>query len=77
MFTATNLPAAASFKHINPARAAVGLPIDDVSKKIYFVDDENNSPQAAVFIHARGEDRMTSYGDFTILSDDCYESMAN
>ena len=74
---ATNLPAAASFKHVSPAGAAVGLPLDDVLKKIYFVDDENISPQAAAYIRARGADRMSSYGDFAILSDECDESTAN
>lgn len=75
--TATNLPAAASFKHVSPAGAAAGLPLDDVLKKIYFVDDENISPQAAAYIRARGADRMSSYGDFAILSDECDESTAN
>ena len=74
---ATNLPAAASFKHVSPAGAAVGLPLDDVLKKIYFVDNENISPQAAAYIRARGADRMSSYGDFAILSDECDESTAN
>ena len=74
---AVNLPAAASFKHVSPAGAAVGLPLDEVLKKIYFVDDENISPQAAAYIRARGADRMSSYGDFAILSDECDESTAN
>lgn len=74
---ATNLPAAASFKHVSPAGAAVGLPLDDVLKKIYFVGEENISPQAAAYIRARGADRMSSYGDFAILSDECDESTAN
>ena len=72
---ATNLPAAASFKHVSPAGAAVGLPLDDVLKKIYFADEEL-SPQAAAYVRARGADRMSSYGDFAILSDECDESIA-
>ena len=74
---ATNLPAAASFKHVSPAGAAVGLPLNDVLKKIYFVEEENISAQAAAYIRARGADRMSSYGDFAILSDECDESTAN
>lgn len=73
---ATNLPAAASFKHVSPAGAAVGLPLDEVLKKIYFVEEENISAQAAAYIRARGADRMSSYGDFAILSDECDESTA-
>ena len=73
---ATNLPAAASFKHVSPAGAAVGLPLDDVLKKIYFADDEL-SAQAAAYVRARGADRMSSYGDFAILSDECDEATAN
>ena len=73
----SNLPAAASFKHVSPAGTAVGLPLDDVLKKIYFVEDEKISPQAAAYIRARGADRMSSYGDFAILSDECDESTAN
>ncbi|MBR4382945.1 MAG: phosphoribosylaminoimidazolecarboxamide formyltransferase [Selenomonadaceae bacterium] len=72
---ATKLPAAASFKHVSPAGAAVGLPLDDVLKKIYFAD-EDLSPQAAAYVRARGADRMSSYGDFAILSDECDESTA-
>ena len=72
---ATNLPAAASFKHVSPAGAAVGLPLDDVLKKIYFADEEL-SPQAAAYVRARGADRMSSYGDFAILSDECDASTA-
>ena len=72
---ATNLPAAASFKHVSPAGAAVGLPLDDVLKKIYFAD-EDFSPQAAAYVRARGADRMSSYGDFAILSDECDASTA-
>ena len=73
---ATNLPAAASFKHVSPAGAATGLPLDDVLKKIYFVGDAELSPQANAYIRARGADRMSSYGDFAILSDECDEPTA-
>ena len=72
---ATNLPAAASFKHVSPAGAAVGLPLDDVLKKIYFADFDL-SAQAAAYVRARGADRMSSYGDFAILSDECDEPTA-
>ena len=72
----SKLPAAASFKHVSPAGAAVGLPLDDVLKKIYFAEGEL-SPQAAAYVRARGADRMSSYGDFAILSDECDESTAN
>ena len=72
---ATNLPAAASFKHVSPAGAAIGLPLDDVLKKIYFANEEL-SPQAAAYVRARGADRMSSYGDFAILSDECDVSTA-
>ena len=72
---ATNLPAAASFKHTSPAGAAVGLPLDDVLKKIYFAD-KDLSPIATAYVRARGADRMSSYGDFAILSDECDESTA-
>ena len=72
---ATNLPAAASFKHVSPAGSAVGLPLDDVLKKIYFVNEEL-SPQANAYVRARGADRMSSYGDFAILSDECDVSTA-
>lgn len=74
---ATNLPAAASFKHVSPAGAAVGLPLDDVLKKIYFADDIELSAQATAYVRARGADRMSSYGDFAILSDECDEPTAN
>lgn len=64
-----NLPAAASFKHVSPAGAAVGIPLTDVEKKIYFVDDiENLSPLANAYARARGADRMSSFGDFIALS---------
>ena len=68
---ATELPAAASFKHVSPAGAAVGLPLSDTLKKIYFVEDAEISPVAAAYIRARGADRMASYGDFAALSDIC------
>ena len=71
---ATGLPAAASFKHVSPAGAAVGLPLCDTLKKIYFVDDIkglDESPTACAYARARGADRMSSYGDFVALSDTC------
>ena len=70
---ATGLPAAASFKHVSPAGAAVGLPLSDTLKKIYFVDDLKIelSPIACAYARARGADRMSSYGDFVALSDTC------
>lgn len=70
---ATGLPAAASFKHVSPAGAAVGLPLSDTLKKIYFVDDVDFelSPLACAYARARGADRMCSYGDFVALSDTC------
>ena len=69
---ATGLPAAASFKHVSPAGAAVGLPLSDVDKKIYFVDEsEELSPIACAYIRARGADRLCSYGDWAALSDVC------
>ncbi|MBR1730229.1 MAG: phosphoribosylaminoimidazolecarboxamide formyltransferase [Selenomonadaceae bacterium] len=71
MKEATGLASAASFKHVSPAGAAVGLPLDETLKKIYFVDDENLSEIAAAYIRARGADRMSSYGDFSALSDEC------
>ena len=75
---ATGLPAAASFKHVSPAGAAVGLPLSDTLKKIYFVDDVNIelSPLACAYARARGADRMSSYGDFVALSDTCDEATA-
>ncbi|MBR1397822.1 MAG: phosphoribosylaminoimidazolecarboxamide formyltransferase [Selenomonadaceae bacterium] len=74
---ATNLPSAASFKHVSPAGAAVGLPLSDTLKKIYFVNDDNLSPIANAYIRARGADRMSSYGDFAALSDECDAATAN
>lgn len=70
---ATGIPAAASFKHVSPAGAAIGLPLSDTLKKIYFVDDVNIelSPLACAYARARGADRMCSYGDFVALSDTC------
>ena len=69
---ATGLPSAASFKHVSPAGAAVGLPLSDVDKKIYFVDEnEELSPIACAYIRARGADRLCSYGDWAALSETC------
>ncbi len=70
---ATGLPAAASFKHVSPAGAAVGLPLSDVEKKIYWVDDLDMefTPLANAYARARGADRMSSFGDFISLSDVC------
>ena len=69
---ATGLPSAASFKHVSPAGAAVGLPLSDTDRKIYFVDEDTElSPIACAYIRARGADRMSSYGDWAALSDIC------
>ena len=69
---ATGLPAAASFKHVSPAGAAVGLPLSDTDKAIYFVDPKAEiTPIAAAYIRARGADRLCSYGDWAALSDVC------
>lgn len=74
---ATNLPAAASFKHVSPAGAAVGLPLSPVLRQIYFVDPALTlSPLACAYARARGADRMSSYGDWVALSDDCDEATA-
>lgn len=74
---ATNLPAAASFKHVSPAGAAVGLPLTDTLAKIYWVDDLGElSPLACAYARARGADRMSSFGDFISLSDVCDVSTA-
>ena len=75
---ATGLPAAASFKHVSPAGAAVGLPLSDPLKKIYFVDDVDFelTPLASAYARARGADRMCSYGDFCALSDTCDKETA-
>ncbi len=75
---ATGLPAATSFKHVSPAGAAVGLPMSDVLKKIYWVDDLGElSPLACAYARARGADRMSSFGDFIALSDVCDASTAS
>ena len=68
---ATGLPAAASFKHVSPAGAAVGLPLTEVERKIYWVDEGGLTPLANAYARARGADRMSSYGDFICLSDVC------
>ena len=75
---ATGLPAAASFKHVSPAGVAIGLPLSDTLKQIYFVDDVDFelSPLACAYARARGADRMCSYGDFVALSDICDEATA-
>ena len=74
---ATGLPAAASFKHVSPAGAAVGLPLSDVLKQIYFVGSKPLSPLACAYARARGADRMSSFGDFIALSDVCDAQTAN
>ena len=68
---ATNLPAAASFKHVSPAGAAVAVPLSETLQKAYFVEGIELSPIATAYIRARGADRMSSYGDFVALSDEC------
>ena len=74
---ATGLPSAASFKHVSPAGAAVGLPLTDTDRQIYFVDPEAKlSPIACAYIRARGADRLCSYGDWAALSDTCDEAAA-
>lgn len=74
---ATGLPAATSFKHVSPAGAAVGLPLSDTLKKIYFVDESiEMTPIANAYARARGADRMSSFGDFIALSDVCDKSCA-
>ncbi len=75
---ATGLPSAASFKHVSPAGAAVGLPLSDTLRRIYFVDEAPLplTPIASAYARARGADRMSSYGDFIALSDECDESTA-
>ena len=73
---ATGLPAAASFKHVSPAGAAVATELSDTLKKIYFVDDLELSPIACAYAKARGADRMSSYGDWGALSDTCDASVA-
>ena len=75
---ATGMPSAASFKHVSPAGAAVGAPLSDTLKKIYFVDDVKIplTPIATAYARARGADRMSSFGDFIALSDTCDEATA-
>ena len=73
---ATGLPAATSFKHVSPAGAAVGLPLSDTLKKIYFVDGVELTPLANAYARARGADRMSSFGDFIALSDECDKATA-
>ena len=68
---ATGLPAAASFKHVSPAGAAVAVPLSEALQKAYFVEGVELSPVATAYIRARGADRMSSYGDFVALSDEC------
>ena len=79
---ATGVPAAASFKHVSPAGAAIGLPLTALERRIYFADGDVTptgavSPQAAAYIRARGADRVSSYGDWAALSDECDEDCAN
>ena len=75
---ATGLPAATSFKHVSPAGAAVGLPLDETLRKIYWVDDMGElSPLACAYARARGADRMSSFGDFLALSDVCDKDTAS
>ncbi len=74
---ATGLPAATSFKHVSPAGAAIGLPLNEIEKKIYWVADLGDlSPMASAYARARGADRMSSFGDFISLSDTCDEDTA-
>lgn len=73
---ATGLPSAASFKHVSPAGAAVGTPLSDVEKKMYFVEGMELSPIACAYARARGADRLCSYGDWAALSDVCDEQTA-
>lgn len=73
---AVHHPSAASFKHVSPAGAAIGLPLTDVERKIYFVNDGDLSPLACAYARARGADRMSSYGDWAALSDVCDKDTA-
>ena len=73
---ATGLPAATSFKHVSPAGAAVGTPLSDALRKIYFVEGAELTPLASAYARARGADRMSSFGDFIALSDECDEATA-
>lgn len=68
---ATGMPAAASFKHVSPAGAAIGLPLSETERAIYFTGDQELTPLACAYARARGADRMSSYGDFAALSDVC------
>ena len=74
---ATGLAAAASFKHVSPAGAAVAVPLDETLKKVYFVEGVELTDVATAYIRARGADRMSSYGDFVALSDECDEQTAS
>ena len=74
---ATGLPAAASFKHVSPAGAAVAVPLDSTLENMYFVEGIELSPICTAYIRARGADRMSSYGDFVALSDECDEQTAS
>ncbi len=74
---ATGLAAAASFKHVSPAGAAVAVPLDEKLKKVYFVEGVELTDVATAYIRARGADRMSSYGDFVALSDECDEQTAS
>lgn len=73
---ATGMAAAASFKHVSPAGASIGLPLDETMKKIYFCEGIELTPIACAYIRARGADRMSSYGDFAALSEECDEATA-
>ena len=73
---ATGLPAAASFKHVSPAGAAVGSELTDLERKIYFAEGMDLSPIASAYVRARGADRLSSYGDWCALSDACDEQTA-
>ncbi|NLA87782.1 MAG: phosphoribosylaminoimidazolecarboxamide formyltransferase [Clostridiales bacterium] len=73
---ATGLPCAASFKHVSPAGTAIGLPLTDIDKKMYFVENMPLSPLACAYVRARGADRLSSYGDWAALSDICDEETA-
>ena len=73
---ATGLPAAASFKHVSPAGAALGLPLSDVERQVFFAPEGDLSPIACAYIRARGADRLCSYGDWAALSDPCDEDTA-
>ena len=72
----SSLPSATSFKHVSPAGAAIGVPLDDILKKIYWVENEKLSPLACAYARARGADRMSSFGDFIALSDICDKETA-